>query len=49
MKNEPLLDKVVLERELWNAALRCPPPHKNKKKYSRKEKHKKNQTNKESI
>lgn len=40
MKKEPLLDKVILERELWNAALRVPPPYKNKKKYNRKTKHK---------
>jgi hypothetical protein len=40
MKKEPLLDKVILERELWNAALRCPPPYKNQKKYTRKKKHK---------
>jgi len=26
----------VLERELWNAALRCPPPYPSKKKYNRK-------------
>jgi|TARA_R100001460_G_scaffold74042_1_gene115080 hypothetical protein len=36
LKDTPLLDQVQLERELWNAALRVPPPHRSKKKYSRK-------------
>lgn len=30
------LDQVQLDRELWNAALRVPPPHRSKKTYSRK-------------
>ena len=41
MKKKELLEQVVLERELWNAALRTPPPYNNKKKYNRKNKHKK--------
>ena len=36
LKDIPLLDQVQLERELWNAALRVPPPHRSKKKYSHK-------------
>ena len=35
-KKKIKLDQVVLERELWNAALRCPPPYPSKKKYNRK-------------
>ena len=30
------LEQVELERELWNAALRVPPPHTPKTTYSRK-------------
>ena len=37
-KNTPLLSQVHLERELWNAALRVPPPFRSKKTYSRKDK-----------
>ena len=36
LKDTPLLDRVQLERELWNAALRVPPPFRSKKTYSRK-------------
>ena len=36
LKDTPLLDRVQLERELWNAALRVPPPYRSKKTYSRK-------------
>ena len=36
LKATPLLDQVQLERELWNAALRVPPPFRSKKTYSRK-------------
>ena len=35
-KNTPLLSQVQLERELWNAALRVPPPYRSKKTSSRK-------------
>ena len=33
------LKKRVLTREEWQNALRCASPHRNKKKYYRKEKH----------
>ena len=36
LKDTPLLSQVQLERELWNAALRVPPPFRSKKTYSRK-------------
>ena len=36
LKDTPLLDRVQLERELWNAALRVPPPFRSKKTYSSK-------------
>lgn len=36
MKNKKQLTQQVLERELWNAALRTPPPYTPKTKYSRK-------------
>ena len=36
LKDTPLLSQVQLERELWNAALRVPPPYRSKKTYSRK-------------
>ena len=35
-KNKVSLEQVELERELWNAALRVPPPLTPKTKYSRK-------------
>lgn len=35
-KNKIKLDQVTLERELWNAALRTPPPYTPKTKYTRK-------------
>jgi len=34
------LKKVTLTQHEWNDALRVPTPHRNKKKYYRKEKHK---------
>ena len=36
MKNRKQLTQQVLERELWNAALRTPPPRTPKTKYTRK-------------
>ena len=36
LKDTPLLDRVQLEWELWDAALRVPPPFRSKKTYSRK-------------
>ena len=37
MKNKEIkLDQVTLERELWNAALRTPPPYTPKTSYTRK-------------
>ena len=36
LKDTPLLSQVQLERELWNAALRVPPPFRSKMTYSRK-------------
>ena len=36
LKDTPLLDRVQLERELWDAALRVPPPFRSKNTYSRK-------------
>jgi hypothetical protein len=35
-KKKVSLEQVELERELWNAALRVPPPRTPKTKYSRK-------------
>jgi len=35
-KKEIKLTQEVLERELWNAAMRVPPPRTPKKKYTRK-------------
>jgi len=35
-KKSKKLDQVTLERELWNAALRTPPPYTPKTKYTRK-------------
>jgi hypothetical protein len=35
------LKQVELTRQEWNDSLKVPTPHKNKKKYFRKEKHKK--------
>jgi hypothetical protein len=35
------LEKIELTIHEWNEALRMPTPHRNKKKYYRKEKHKK--------
>ena len=46
-KNTPLLSQVQLERELWNAALRVPPPFRSKKTYSRKGKSRYRDFNKE--
>ena len=40
MKTE--LQKVTLTRQEWQEALRMPTPVRNKKKYTRKNKHKKN-------
>ena len=39
MKN---LKKITLTQHEWNDAMKLPTPHRNKKKYYRKEKHKKN-------
>ena len=47
LKTTPLLDQVQLERELWNAALRVPPPFRSKKTYSRKGKARYRDFNKE--
>jgi hypothetical protein len=35
-KKKISLEQVELERDLWEAALRCPPPYPSKKKYNRK-------------
>ena len=35
-KKNNTLDQITLERELWNAALRTPPPYTPKIKYTRK-------------
>jgi|TARA_R110000851_G_scaffold5786_1_gene23636 hypothetical protein len=35
-KTKISLEQVELERDLWEAALRCPPPYPSKKKYNRK-------------
>ena len=48
LKDTPLLDRVQLERELWNAALRVPPPYRSKKTYSRKGKARFNPSDSES-
>jgi len=34
-KKKISLEQVELERDLWEAALRCPPPYPSKKKYNR--------------
>lgn len=39
MKN---LKEITLTQHEWNDAMKVPTPHRNKKKYYRKEKHKKN-------
>lgn len=38
--NVKKLNKVTLTQHEWNDALKVPTPHRNKKKYYRKEKHK---------
>lgn len=38
--NVKKLNKVILTQHEWNDALKVPTPHRNKKKYYKKEKHK---------
>lgn len=37
---KPILKKIILSYQEWREALKIPQPQKNKKKYSRKSKHK---------
>ncbi len=41
MEKKPKLKEQELTLQEWNDALRVPTPHKNKKKYTRKKKHRK--------
>jgi len=40
-KTNAKLKQIVLTREEWQDAMKLPTPHRNKKRYYRKEKHKK--------